>query len=176
MKKIMYWILGIVGVLVLAGVIVYVIGSFLPENHVASKTLELKQSPETVWQVVADFASQPKWQTEMKSVERLPDRNGHAVWLEEMSGMKIPLETLETDAPKKLVRRIASDDLGFGGDWQYVIAPTPEGGCELTITEFGKVPSPLFRFMSKYVFGHTATMEAYMKALAGKFGEAPAIK
>ncbi|MEK7831264.1 MAG: SRPBCC family protein, partial [Acidobacteriota bacterium] len=162
----MFWILGIVGLLVLAVIVVTVIGSFLPENHVASKTLTLKQSPETVWQVITDFANQTKWNSEMKSVERLPDRNGHEVWQEEMSGMKIPLETLEAEAPKKLVRRIASDDLGFGGDWQYVITPTSEGGCQLTITEFGKVPSSLFRFMSKYIFGHTATMEAYMKALA----------
>lgn len=175
MKKVMYWIFGIVGLLALVGIVAYVVGSFLPENHVASKTLTLKQSPETVWQVVTDFANQPKWNSEMKSVEQLPDRNGHTVWQEEMSGMKIPLETLETEAPKKLVRRIASDDLGFGGDWQYVITPTPEGGSQLTITEFGKVPSPLFRFMSKYIFGHTATMEAYMKALAGKFGETPTI-
>ncbi len=172
----MYWILGIVGVLVLAGIIVFVIGSFLPEEHVASKTLTLRQPPETVWQVISDFANQPKWNSEMKSVERLPDRNGHAVWQEEMSGMKIPLETLETEAPKKLVRRIASEDLGFGGDWEYIITPTIEGGCQLTITERGKVPNALFRFMSKYVFGHTATMEKYMRALAGKFGETPAIR
>lgn len=172
----MYWILGIVGVLVLAGIIIFVIGSFLPEGHVASKTLTLRQPPETVWQVISDFANQPKWNPEMKSVERLPDRNGHAVWQEEMSGMKIPLETLETEAPKKLVRRIASEDLGFGGDWEYIITPTIEGGSQLTITERGKVPNALFRFMSKYVFGHTATMEKYMTALAGKFGEPPVIR
>lgn len=176
MKKVMTWILGIVGLLVLAGIVVFVVGSLLPENHVASKTLTLKQPPETVWQAVTDFANQPKWHSEMKSVERLADRNGHEVWQEEMSGMKIPLETLEIEPPKKLVRRIASDDLGFGGDWEYIITPAIDGGCQLTITENGKVPNPLFRFMSKYVFGHTATMEAYMKALAGKFGEAPVIR
>ncbi|MFN0112947.1 MAG: SRPBCC family protein [Blastocatellia bacterium] len=175
MKKIMFWILGVVGVLVLAVIVVTVIGSFLPEHHVASKTLTLRQSPETVWQVLTDFAGQPNWNSEMKSVKRLPDSNGHEVWEEEMSGMKIPLETLEVEAPKKLVRRIAADDLGFGGDWEYSLAPI-EGGCQLTITEKGKVPNPMFRFMSKYIFGHTATMEAYMKSLAGKFGETPAIK
>lgn len=176
MKKSMTWILGIVGLLVLLGIVVFVIGSLLPETHVASKTLTLHQSPETVWRVVTDFASQPKWHTAMKSVERLPDRNGHEVWQEEMSGMKIPLETFEIEAPKRFVRRIASDELGFGGDWEYILTPTIDGGCQLTITENGKVPNPLFRFLSKYIFGHTATMEAYMKALAAKFGEAPAIR
>lgn len=171
----MFWILGIIGLVVLAGIVITVIGSFLPEEHVASKNLTLRQSPETVWQVITDFANQPKWNSEMKSVERLPDRNGHEVWQEEMSGMKIPLETLEAEAPKRLVRRIASDDLGFGGDWEYIILPRTAGGCQLAIIERGKVPNPLFRFMSKYIFGHTATMEKYMKALAGKFGETPTI-
>ena len=172
----MYWFLGLIGLLVLIGIVVIVIGNFLPEQHVASKTLTLKQSPETVWQVITDFANQPKWHPDVKSVERLPDRNGHAVWQEEMSGMKIPLETLETEAPKKLVRRIATDDLGFGGDWEYIITPTIEGGCQLTVTERGKVPNPLFRFLSKYVFGQTATIEKYLKALAGKFDESPVIR
>ena len=172
----MYWFLGLLGLLVLIGIVVIVIGNFLPEHHVASKTLTLRQSPETVWQVITDFANQPKWHPDMKSVERLPDHNGHAVWQEEMSGMKIPLETLETEAFKKLVRRIASDDLGFGGDWEYVLTPTIEGGCQLTVTEYGKVPNPLFRFLSKYVFGQTATIEKYLKALAGKFDESPVIR
>jgi uncharacterized protein YndB with AHSA1/START domain len=172
----MYWVFGIIGLLVLAGIVVLVIGSLLPEHHVASKTLTLRRTPEAVWQVITDFANQTTWNSEMKSVERLPDRNGHEVWQEEMSGMKIPLETLEKDAPKKLVRRIASEDLGFGGDWEYILTSTIEGGCQLTITERGKVPNPMFRFMSKYVFGHTATMEKYLTALAGKFGETPVIR
>jgi hypothetical protein len=28
-----------------------------------------------------------------------------------------------------------------------------------------------FRFMSRYVFGHTATMDVYLKSLARHFGE-----
>ncbi|MBS1789900.1 MAG: SRPBCC family protein [Acidobacteria bacterium] len=172
----MYWVLGLLGLLVLIGIVVIVIGNFLPEQHVASRTLTLRQSPETTWQVITDFANQPKWHPDMKNVERLADRNGHTVWQEEVAGMKIPLETLETEAPKKLVRRIASDDLGFGGDWEYIITPTIEGGCQLTVTEHGKVPNPLFRFMSRYVFGHTATIEKYLTALAGKFGESPVIR
>lgn len=172
----MYWFLGLLGLLVLLGIVVNVVGNYLPEQHVASKTLTLRQTPETVWQVVTDFANQPKWHPDMKSAERIADRNGHAVWREEVAGMKIPLETLETDPPKKLVRRIASDDLGFGGDWEYILTPTIEGGCQLTVTEYGKVPNPLFRFLSRYVFGHTATIEKYLTALAGKFGESPTIQ
>ncbi len=172
----MFWILVAVGVLIAAVICATAIGSLLPREHVATRTLTVRQPPQSVWRTVTDFASQPQWHPEMKGVERLPDRNGHEVWQEEMSGMKIPLETIEAESPRRLVRQIASDDLGFGGVWEYSITPTTEGGCQLTVTERGTVSNPLFRFLSKFVFGHTATMEKYLTALANKFGETPVIR
>lgn len=173
----MFWLLVPIGVLIAAVLITTVVGSFLPEEHVAMRTLTLRQPPQSVWQVITDFARQPQWHSEMKSAERLPDNNGHEVWQEEFPrGTKIPLETMEVQAPNRLVRRIASDNLGFGGTWEYIITPTTEGGCQLTVTEHGTVGNPFFRFMSKFVFGHTTTMEKYLTSLAGKFGETPVIR
>ena len=173
----MFWILVTVGVLIASVIIATAIGSLLPREHIATRTLTLRQPPQSVWRIVTDFASQPQWHPEMISVERLPDRDGHEIWQEEYPrGMKIPLETVVTESPRHLVRQIASDDLGFGGIWEYSITPTTEGGCQLTVTERGTVSNPLFRFVSKFVFGHTATMEKYMTALANKFGETPIIR
>jgi hypothetical protein len=66
--------------------------------------------------------------------------------------------------------RIASDDLPFGGTWTYEIAAA-EGGATLRITEDGFVKNAFFRFMSRFIFGHTATIEQYLKDLGKKFGE-----
>lgn len=172
----MLWIFVAIGVVIAAVLVTTAIGSFLPEEHIATRTLTLRQTPQTVWQIMTDFPAQTSWNPDMKSVERLPDRNGHEVWQEEMSGMKIPLETIEIEPQRRLVRKISSEDLGFGGVWEYAITPTTEGGCQLTITERGTVGNPFFRFMSKFVFGHTATMEKYLTSLAGKFGETPMIR
>jgi hypothetical protein len=35
----------------------------------------------------------------------------------------------------------------------------------------GEVSNALFRFMSRYIFGHTATLDAYLSSLARRFGE-----
>ncbi len=173
----MFPILVVVGILIAAVLVATVAGSLLPEEHVAMRTLTLRQPPQNVWRVISDFANQPQWHSEMKSASRLPDRNGHEVWQEEFPrGMKIPLETIEAESPRRLVRRIAADDLDFGGVWEYVITPTTEGGCQLTITERGTVGNPLFRFLSKFVLGHTATMEKYLTSLANKFSETPSIR
>ena len=44
-------------------------------------------------------------------------------------------------------------------------------GTRLTITERGEVYNPIFRFLSRFVFAQTATMESFLRGLGGKFGE-----
>jgi hypothetical protein len=173
----MFWLLVAVGIVIGAISLIILIGSFLPEDHIASRKIALSQPPQTVWQVISDFPNTPKWHSGVKSVERLPDRNGHEVWQEEYQrSMKIPLETVETLAPRRMVRRIADENLPFGGTWEYIITPTTEGGSQLTITERGKVKNPFFRFMSRFVFGHKTTIDNYLKALAAKFGQQSSIR
>jgi len=78
---------------------------------------------------------------------------------------------LAEDVPgKRMVTRILDTDLGYSGKWTYVFA-LENGGARVTITEDGEVSNALFRFMSRYVFGHTATLDAYLSALARRFGE-----
>ncbi len=62
-----------------------------------------------------------------------------------------------------LVVRIADLDLPFGGTWTYEIAPVA-GGSTLTITEDGEIYNPIFRVMSRFVFGYESTMAAYLAA------------
>jgi hypothetical protein len=82
---------------------------------------------------------------------------------------------VEITPPRKLVSRIADPKLPFGGTWTFEITPTAEGST-LRITENGFVTNPVFRFLSRFVFGHTGTIESYLKSLAKKFGEPPRIE
>ncbi len=43
-------------------------------------------------------------------------------------------------------------------------------GTRLTITENGEVYNPIFRFMSRFVFGHTATMDQFLSDLKKRVG------
>lgn len=48
----------------------------------------------------------------------------------------------------------------------------PENGKTLVrITEDGEVYNPFFRFMSRFVLGQTATLDAYLKAMGKAVGE-----
>ncbi|QQS45045.1 MAG: SRPBCC family protein [Acidobacteriota bacterium] len=164
-------------VLVVVFLAIVLTGYLLPVDHIATRTLTLNQTPANVWQVITDIQGMSSWHAEVTSVRRLPDQNGHEVWAESYGrNMIIPLETIEKDSPRRLVRRIATDQLAFSGVWEYVITPTTNGGCQLTVTERGSVHNPIFRFISRFVMGHATTIENYEKALAARFGETANIR
>ena len=54
--------------------------------------------------------------------------------------------------------------LPFGGFW--IIALEPAGsGTTIRIEEHGTVTNPVFRFVSRFILGHEATMKAYLADL-----------
>ena len=73
-------------------------------------------------------------------------------------------EIAEEQPLTRFVARVRKG-LPYGGTWTFDLVP--EGaGTRLTITENGEVYNPLFRFLSRFVFGHTATMDKYLADLA----------
>ncbi len=67
--------------------------------------------------------------------------------------------------------RIADRKLPFGGTWSFDIAPAAGGESDLRVTEDGEVYNPIFRFMARFVFGYTASIEGYLRDLGTKFGQ-----
>src|SRR5205085_12103805 len=123
------------------------------------------------WQVINDHANEPNWRPEVKAVERLPDKNNHEVWQEVYKHDKLAFETLESVPPKRLVRQIvAEENAAFSGRWEIELTPVA-GGTSVQITERGSVRNAFFRFVSRFVIGHTATIDNYLKSLAARFGE-----
>lgn len=156
--------------------VVLVAGALLPEQHTASRTLQTKQSPQAIWDAINDHANEPQWRSDVASVASLGERNGQPVWQENYKdGNKVTLITTEWKPPTRMVRELTDLEGPFSGRWEIDIQPTPTGSI-VKITEVGKVSNPFFRFVSKYVIGHTTFMERYLEGLAGKFGEQAQIK
>jgi hypothetical protein len=165
------WLIGIVAVLLALILGVLIAGTLLPEEHHASRTLRTKQSPQAIWNAINDHANEAAWRSDVDRVVSLGDRDGKPVWQEiYKDGNKVTLITTESNPPTRMVRELTDLEGPFSGRWEIDIQPTSEGS-NVTITEIGKVSNPFFRFVSKYVIGHTTFMERYLKGLAGKFGE-----
>jgi uncharacterized protein YndB with AHSA1/START domain len=164
------WVLIVGGVLVAILILVLIIGLLLPKAHVASRSARFKQSPQVIFEIISDWRSFPSWREGVKGVTERAGESGRVSWIETSSMGQMPFEVLESVPARRLVTKIADPKLPFGGTWMYDIEPTGDGGSTLTITEYGEVYNPLFRFMSRFIFGYTATMESYHRSLSRKLG------
>jgi hypothetical protein len=155
--------------LAIIAVLIAVIGSSLPKKHQVSRTVRLPLPPDLLYSVLADVDRYPAWRPGVTALNRLADRNGLPAWVETVRSGRIPLAFERMERPSLLVTRITDATLPFGGTWTYRIAPVADGS-ELTIVEDGEVYNPIFRFMARFVFGHTATMDTFLADLRAKAG------
>jgi len=166
----MRWVLGIAGLLVALVLTVCVIGYMLPKSHVASVSARFAAPPDSIWTSLTDVAAFPRWRPGLSQVELLPDENGQRGWRELGKHDAVTYRVVESVPPRRLVTRIADQNLPYGGRWTYEL--TPDGpGTRLTITENGEVYNPVFRFVSRFIMGHTSTMVGVLRALGAKHGE-----
>jgi len=148
----------------IASAIAVFIGSRLPRAHHVTAERTLPIPPELLWRTLTDVERYPSWRGDVKRVQRLPDRDGKPVWIEEGRSGKMTFAFERMEAPRLLVSRIADPSLPFGGTWTLEIAPTPVG-ARLRISEDGEIYNPLFRFMARFVFGYDGTINGYFSAL-----------
>ena len=166
----MKWALIILGVIAGIAILVALIGAMLPVKHHATRKATFRASPETIYAILA---GPPDWRTGVKSFGLLPDEGGRKRWWEEDNhGQKVTYELLEAAPPHRLTTRIAQPGLPFGGTWTFDVKDIPGGGSELRIAEDGEVYNIIFRFMARFVFGFTSSIETYLRDLGAKFGEA----
>jgi hypothetical protein len=118
----------------------------LPRNHTASRTLRVKRTPAEIWPALINATQ----------------------------ASDVPVDVLESQPPVRLVTRVTEREKNFGGTWTIAIAARPEGS-DVTITEDGWVANPLFRFISRFVIGHHASMDGILGQVAKALNENPAL-
>lgn len=161
-------IAGVITTLVAIVVIVAGAGALLPKEHQVQVSERFAIPPEQLWVVLTDLPSFPEWRSSVRKVERLPDQSGHESWRElDTHGDGIPYVTDVAEPPRRLVRRIADPTLPFGGQWELRLVPV-NGGVELTIREEGEVRNVIYRFLSRFVFGHRRSIDGFMADLRAK--------
>ena len=175
MRLLIFIVVGIIAGLVLIAGVAALIGSRLPKAHVASRSIFLHCSSQDVYAVVRDFASAPRWHTDLKQIDVEPQQGGPVYFREVGKHGTINYELVQDVPAERMVTRIRDTNLGYSGQWTYTFA-TENGGTRLTIREDGEVSNVLFRFMSRYVFGQTSTIDSYLTSLAKHFGEDATLK
>jgi Polyketide cyclase / dehydrase and lipid transport len=162
------WIIG--GALALLVVAMAALGTMLPVKHHATRKARFHAKPETIYAILA---GPPDWRPDVKAYGSLPDEAGRKTWWEEGSsghGRKIRFELVEDQPPVRRVVRIADRGLPFGGAWTFEIAPATDG-ADVRIHEDGEIYNPVFRFLSRFIFGYYGSIEGFLRNLGARLGE-----
>ena len=165
----MKWILIAVLTLVSMVAVAALVGSRLPRDHVASVRATYEAPRDAIWALIGNPATYASWRTDAKSMELLPSVDGRAAWRENTSDGAIGYIMAESTPGRSMITRITTTGLPYGGQWEFSLEPAGAGAA-LTITERGFVNPALFRFMARFLFGHTSSMERYHRALGAKLG------
>jgi hypothetical protein len=157
----------VVGVLVLLVVGAVAIGALLPKRHVVTRTAIFKASPERLFALIA---GNQDWRPDVKSCELISDDGKQFQRETSKHGETILYELEGSRPPLAIQRRIATENLPYEGSWSFLLEQ--EGGeTRVRITEDGEVYNPFFRFVSRFVMGQTASLDAYLKAMGKAVGE-----
>ncbi|MBM9579394.1 SRPBCC family protein [Leptospira sp. 201903070] len=144
--------------LILLAIGIYGIGAILPIEHSSSLERSFAASPDRIYSLIHNFKEYPSWRPNLKKIEVISSSS----WKETDSHNEVMTYSFVQDRKNELVEsKIMDEDKPFGGSWTFVLSSVPNG-TRLKITENGKVFSPVFRFFSKFVFGHTATIRSYL--------------
>ncbi|MGD8869852.1 MAG: SRPBCC family protein [Gemmatimonadales bacterium] len=168
------WLLATVALFAAVLLTMTLVGWLLPEQHLARASTTLDQPADSVWSAIRDLQSYPDWWPQVKAMDRIPDRDTETWAQRDKYGDELPIEVIASEPSRRLVTRITGEGLPFSGTWTYQLT-TSVTGTTLTITEDGQIHNPLFRLMARFVLGYHATLDAYLEALARRFGEEPDI-
>lgn len=163
--------------LLLAGVAVLIlgvvlIGSLLPKQHTATRSASYRATPEQLFALISGTQS---WRADVRHCEVSTDAEGRELLRETTrNGETITYAVLDRIPSKSLKRQIITPNLPYSGTWTYSLTPAGEN-TTLRIRENGEVYNPIFRFVSRFILGHTSTIDAYLRALGKATGQEVAI-
>ena len=156
----------VVGAVVLLVVGAVAIGALLPKRHLVTRTARFKANPEKLFALIA---GNQDWRPDVKNCEMITDGGKEFQRETSKRGETILYELEESRPPLAIQRRIASENLPYGGSWSFELEPG-DGETRVRITEDGEVYNPFFRFVSRFVIGQTATLDAYLAAMGKAVG------
>src|SRR3954453_9325217 len=88
----MRWVIWIVVALGIIVGLIALIGSQLPKGHTLARTAGVRRPPDVLYTLLSDVDGYRTWRSDVKRLERLPDREGHPSWVEDTSSGKVEID------------------------------------------------------------------------------------
>lgn len=170
MRMIIYILLIIFGLIMLAGGLLGLYGSFLPATHTASISVVVNAPRERTWDLINSAEQFPDWLKDITKVEMLPSQDGNRVFRQHMGRNSFVLVETISQAPSRVKRTITDDNGPFSGSWDHVLEDAGQGQTKLTVTEEGTIKSPIPRAVMKLFFGYDYYLKRMAEQIKSKLG------
>lgn len=158
MLRIILWTLAI---LLAAGGLIYAIGSFLPLTHVAQLSGVVPgKTPAEIAARIRQVSDYPGWRRAFQ-VEDVTESPQGTRYVEVQRRRRVPYLLTEPARDSTFVSTILDDQLPYGGRWTLSLTAAP-GSTRVGVREDGEIRSPVFRCPARFVFGHTASVRAFL--------------
>ncbi len=160
--------LTLLAVLGAIGGVLYLVGLVLPRTHSATSRTTFVAPPERVFDILADLGSWDEWHPDIASMEQLPEKNGHPMWLViEKEGKRWELEVVESERPMRLYAYLhrGPDRETFRCELRWF-----GEGCVLRVTDQGETRAPLRRVQRLTRNAHTPLAQ-FLLAVGRRLGE-----
>lgn len=165
--RVLLWVVGgLAGVLLL----ILLVGWLLPHPHSFARQIELAQPPQAVWDVIADFPSQPEWRKDTARVEPAAECGAGGWKITTTHNSYGYFRATEAAPPQLLVLDHLDPGCSPTVVWRLELEPQAQGS-RLVIRETGDFGNPFSRFMVRFVLGQTKFVDDYLTYLAARFGE-----
>jgi hypothetical protein len=99
----------------------FVTGSMLDERVESSVTMAFPHDPAVVWSAIQDYETNPVSATMRQETIVIPDASNAPAWKEDIGSTVITVQTMESDAPNRLVRRFEDSIVPMTADVEYVV-------------------------------------------------------
>ena len=174
MKKTLRWVGTVLGLIVFIALVLIGVGTSLPVHHRSTCSVDIAMPADQIWKMVYDVGNST-WRSNVARVD-FP-KPGAAVgdtWVEvDRYGNSVEYQRVSAERDRRLVVQVVGQS-SFGGQWTYQFSPQPHG-TRISIVEDGEIYNPIFRFVSRFVTGYSATMRTYLTDLVKHFGQSPSV-
>ena len=165
------------GFLVGFAVLVFVVGSFLPDRYDARVVMKLNKTPEAVWAAVMDYQKHPISGAMRKNTQKLPDENGLPVWIEDMGETRLRIQVVAATPPNH-IKWVFGDQVVPMTAWSETRIEPVDGGSLITTNSETTIRTgtwhvPIFRVILSLTRAHEKGVRDYWASIAKSLGEQP---
>lgn len=148
-------------------------GFLLPAEHTARRQAFVPTTPETVWRVLMDLDGLPHWRSDLRFLERLPDRGGRPAWREDgVHGSHVFVLAESTPHSRLVVQ--STSEAAIRGTIRVFDLVAAASGTLVTVTDRRMLPSPIERVLVRLPLGLTGA-SALLRDLGARLGQAQMI-